>query len=62
VPDALLLDPVSKPVFTTGQQARARYLEYFLTRLREPRAFVETAARAQREHAHERKQRRSARR
>jgi hypothetical protein len=62
VPDALLLDPVSKPAFPAGEQARARYLEYFMTRLREPRAFVETAVRAQHEHAHERTQRRSARR
>ena len=47
VPDTLLLDPVSKPDFTSGDDARARYLHYLLTRLREPRAFVEEAIRAQ---------------
>jgi len=47
VPDALLLDPVSKPEFTTGDEARARYLHYLLTRLREPRAFIQEAMSAQ---------------
>jgi HipA-like protein len=46
VPDELLTDPVSCRDFATATEARARYREYLLTRLRAPREFVLEAVRA----------------
>jgi hypothetical protein len=62
VPDSLLLDPRSKDGFVTADQARERYRDYLLGRLREPRSFVQQAVRAQSERASEPIRRRSARR
>jgi hypothetical protein len=46
VPESLLLDPSRGAEFASAHEARARYLDYFAQRLREPRAFVEEAVRA----------------
>jgi hypothetical protein len=46
VPDELLTDPVSCREFATAGDARARYRDYLLTRLRPPRDFVAEAVRA----------------
>jgi hypothetical protein len=62
VPDAWLMDPLSKDGFATAAGARARYREYLGARLREPRAFVRAAVQAQRDHAGQLVTRRSARR
>ncbi len=50
VPDALLMDaPEGRtPPFGSAEANRAAYLDYFRARLREPRAWVEEAVRAQR--------------
>ncbi len=49
VPDALLMDaPEGRtPPFESAEANRAAYLDYFRTRLREPRAWVAEAVRAQ---------------
>jgi len=47
VPDDLLLDPLFARGVSTGDAARARYRGYLRTRLREPRAWVPEAIRAQ---------------
>ena len=44
VPDALLTDAVGGREFATADEARARYRDYLLTRLRAPRDFVAHAA------------------
>jgi hypothetical protein len=44
VPDALLTDPVGGQEFASADDARARYRDYLLTRLRAPRDFVAQAA------------------
>jgi hypothetical protein len=46
VPEALLMDPTRSGEFATADEARARYVEYLTTRLREPRAWVDEAERA----------------
>jgi hypothetical protein len=46
VPDALLTDSVGGREFATGDEARARYRDYLLTRLRAPRDFVAQAIEA----------------
>jgi hypothetical protein len=46
VPDTLFLDPVSGGDFASAEEARARYRDYLVTRLRAPRAFLEEAERA----------------
>jgi hypothetical protein len=49
VPGELLTDPVSCRDFDSAEAARARYVEYLLTRLRAPRDFVAEAGRAREE-------------
>ncbi len=51
VPDDLLLDRPEVDPFTTGDEARARYRRYLLTRLGARRAFVEEAAAAKQRRA-----------
>ncbi len=46
VPDALLMDPLARDGFDSGDDARARYVGYLRERLREPREFVAEAERA----------------
>ena len=40
VPDALLLDPIAGAEYSSAAAARSRYVDYLLTRLRAPRAWV----------------------
>ncbi len=46
VPDTLLLDPVARAGFASGEEARARYHAYLRSRLEAPRAFLAEAVRA----------------
>lgn len=46
VPDAWLVDPVSGSDFQTPGEARQRYLDFFVSRLRHPRVFVVEAVEA----------------
>lgn len=46
VPDALLLDEVAGRDFSTGDEARERYVRYLTTRLEAPRPFLAEALRA----------------
>jgi HipA-like protein len=46
VPEELLMDPVSGREFDSAAAARARYVDYLLTRLTAPREFVAEAERA----------------
>ena len=46
VPDDLLKSPAIAADFSNPQQARERYANYLITRLRSPRAFVEEAVEA----------------
>ena len=62
VPDALLLDPISKPELATADALRKRYVDYLLTRMAEPRAFVAEAERTQHEASVQPAGRKSARR
>ena len=62
VPDALLRDPIIQSDFPSADAARARYRDYLLDRLREPRAFVEEAIRAKELRLTQPVQRRKARR
>jgi hypothetical protein len=68
VPDELLLDPVAAATlgagatFPSAEQARARYVDYLRTRLREPRVWVTEIARARTHRLTQPQQRRSERR
>jgi hypothetical protein len=46
VPEALLLDPLARGAFRSGEEARSRYARYLGERIRGPREFVAEAARA----------------
>lgn len=46
LPDALLADPAVAADFATPEAARERYLDYLLTRIQSPRAFVAEATAA----------------
>jgi hypothetical protein len=46
VPDDLLIDQHARESFGNPEEARERYVGYLLTRMREPREFVQEAARA----------------
>ena len=46
VPEALLLDPVRPVEFASAVEARQRYLDYLITRLRAPRTFIAAAEEA----------------
>jgi hypothetical protein len=62
VPDSLLLDPSRNGEFASAAAARARYVDYLLTRLQAPRSFVEEAAQARARVLTEQPRRLSARR
>ena len=62
VPDALFTDPVSGGEFAAAKDARARYREYLLGRLRASNAFVSAAISARETARHEPKRRVQARR
>ena len=62
VPDGLLLDPLIAGEFAAADQARARYREYLLERLREPRLFVAEAIEAREQRLSQPALRRTARR
>lgn len=49
VPEALLMDPLTRGTFTSVDEARARYVEYLTERLGPPRAFVTEAVRRREE-------------
>ncbi len=46
VPEALLMDPLARGPFASAGAARARYVDYLVERLREPRAFLSEAVTA----------------
>lgn len=62
IPDELLLDPHGPGAFTTGEEARERYLRFLLTRVRAPRSFVAEAIRAREDRRKEPPRRLEARR
>jgi hypothetical protein len=62
IPDSLLLDPSREGEFESAVAARARYLDYLLTRLQAPRAFVDEAVQARARALTEQPRRLSARR
>ncbi len=62
VPDGLLLDPLIAGEFAGAGQARARYREYLIDRLEEPRSFVAEAIEGREQRLSEPALRRTARR
>ena len=62
VPDALLEDAAVRADFATPREARDRYLWYLRTRLSDPRAFVDEAAKAREDKLQAVPERRTARR
>ena len=62
VPDALLLDPLIAGEFAGADEVRARYREYLMERLTEPRRFVAEAVEAREQRLSEPALRRTARR
>ena len=62
VPDSLLTDSVGGREFDTAADARARYRDYLLTRLRAPRDFVSQALEAREQRRREPPKRLHARR
>jgi hypothetical protein len=62
VPETLLLDPLIAGEFASAEQARARYSEYLIERLAEPRLFVAQAIEARERRLREPILRRHARR